>query len=56
MFEDLFNYSKERQPTQALGFYIVFLIIGAVLGAVSGMIFASTYSEGLIVGQVVHEF
>ena len=53
MFEDLFNYSKERQPTQALGFYIVFLIIGAVLGAVSGMIFASTYSEGLIVGRVV---
>ena len=53
MFEDLFDFSKERQPTQALGFYIVFLIIGAALGAFSGMVFASTYSEGLIVGQVV---
>ncbi len=53
MFEDLFNYSKERQPTQALGFYIVFFIIGAVLGGIGGLIFASDYNTGLIVGHVV---
>ena len=53
MFEDLFNYSKERQPTQALGFYIVFFLIGGILGAIGGGIFASDFDSGLIVGQVI---
>ena len=39
MFEDLFNHSKEREPLQALGFYIVFLIIGLALGVFGDAVF-----------------
>ena len=41
MFEDLFNHSKERQPSQALGFYVVFFIIGIALAALGGLVFGS---------------
>ena len=53
MFEDLSNYSKERQPLQALGFYIVFLIIGVAIGALFGLVFAPDYYTGVLVGSVV---
>ena len=53
MFEDLFNYSKEREPLQALGFYIVFFIIGIALGAIGGAVFASDFETGMLVGHVL---
>ena len=53
MFEDLFNYSKERQPLQALGFYVVFLIIGVALGALGGLVFGTDFETGMLVGHVI---
>ena len=53
MFEDLFNHSKEREPLQALGFYIVFFILGLALGALGGAVFASDYETGMLVGHVI---
>ena len=53
MFEDLFNHSKEREPLQALGFYIVFFIIGLALGAFGGAVFASDFETGMLVGHVL---
>ena len=52
MFDDLFSFNKERLPLQALGFYIVFLIIGAVLGGVVGLIFGKDFESALFAGQV----
>ena len=53
MFDDIFSFGKERLPLQALGFYIVFFIIGITLGALGGLIFAVDYNTGLIVGGVI---
>ena len=53
MFADLFSFDKERLPIQALGFYIIFLIIGFFIGAFGGLIFASDWESGLLVGQVL---
>ena len=53
MFEDLFNHSKERQPSQALGFYVVFFIIGIALAALGGLVFGSDYETGMVVGHVI---
>ena len=53
MFEDLFNHSKEREPLQALGFYIVFFIIGIALGAFGGAVFGSDFETGMLVGHVL---
>ena len=53
MFEDLFNYGKQRELVQALGFYIVFLIIVIPLAALGGLIFATNSSDGAIVGHVI---
>ena len=53
MFEDLFNHSKERQPLQALGFYVVFFIIGIALAALGGLVFGSDYETGMLVGHVI---
>ena len=53
MFNDLFNFQKERLPVQALGFYIVFLLRGFVIAGISGVIFATDVDTSFIVGQVV---
>ena len=53
MFNDLFNFQKERLPIQAFGFYIVFFLIGLAIGAISGLIFANDFDTGIIVGHVV---
>lgn len=57
MFRDLFSFNKERQPLEALGFYIAYFIIGLTLGVTSVYVFgANTYESGLIVGQVLAFF
>ncbi len=54
MFNDLFNFQKERLPIQALGFYIVYFLLGIVLGGLSGLIFLSdTGDEGIIFVQLI---
>ena len=56
MFDDIFSFGKERLPLQALGFYIVFFIIGVSLAAFAGLIFAAGYEVGLVVGGVIAFF
>tara|TARA_B100000085_G_scaffold241631_1_gene232528 strand:- start:208 stop:543 length:336 start_codon:yes stop_codon:yes gene_type:complete len=57
MFKDLFSFNKERQALEALGFYIVYFIIGLILGVTSVYIFdANSYESGLVVGQVLAFF
>ena len=56
MFDDIFSFGKERLPLQALGFYIVFFIIGISLAAFAGLIFAAGYEAGLVVGGVIAFF
>ena len=53
MFDDLFNFHKERLPLQALGFYIVFFIIGILLAMGCGLIFATDFESGVLVGLVI---
>ena len=53
MFDDLFSFGKERLPLQAIGFYIIFFIIGITLGAFAGLIFATDYDTGILVGRVM---
>ena len=40
MFDSLFDFDKERLPLQALGFYIVFFIMGLAIAMTLGAIFA----------------
>ena len=57
MFKDLFSFNKERQAIEALGFYIVYFIIGLILGVTSVYIFdANSYESGLVVGQILAFF
>ena len=53
MFDNLFSFNKERLPLQALGFYIVFFIIGLSLTALVGAIFAVDFESGLLYGQII---
>ena len=52
MFENLFDFDKERLPLQALGFYIVFFIIGIAIAMSIAAIFAVDFESGLTVGQI----
>ena len=52
MFENLFDFNKERLPLQALGFYIVFFIIGIAIAMSIAAIFAVDFESGLTVGQI----
>ena len=52
MFENLFDFNKERLPLQALGFYIVFFIIGIAIAMTVAAIFAVDFESGLTVGQI----
>lgn len=48
MFTHLFDLSYTRTTKQALGFYIVFLIILIVLGALSGLLLSDGTASGSI--------
>ena len=61
MFKELMNFKYKRTGVQALGFYIVFLLIGALLGGVvSGLLqtgsnadFQTQYNIGIKIGSYV---
>lgn len=53
MFDSLFDFDKERLPLQALGFYIVFFIMGLAIAMTLGAIFAVDFESGLTVGQIL---
>jgi len=58
MFAELMNFSYRRTKLQALGWYIIFLLIGLVIGFVSGRMVdfiikdpQEAFKVGLVVGQ-----
>ncbi|MBR1461062.1 hypothetical protein IJ596_05465 [bacterium] len=61
MFKELMNFKFKRTKKQAIGFYIVFFIIGALLGGiVSGLLqtgsnadFQTQYNLGVKIGWYV---
>jgi hypothetical protein len=53
-FRELMNFSYRRNWLQAIGWYLIFLVIGAVLGAVVGRVTAInaiSFSQGFDVGN-----
>lgn len=53
-FRELMNFSYRRNWLQAIGWYLIFLVIGAVLGAVVGRVAginAMSFSQGFDVGN-----
>ena len=53
MFDDLFNFQKERLPLQALGFYIVCLVIIIPIVMLGSTIFATDFDSGFAVGWII---
>lgn len=55
MFSNLFNLGIKRSVSQAIGFYIVYVLIGLLLAGVIGEIFGLFYPEvnGIIIGGTV---
>ncbi len=56
MFDDLFSFKKERLPLQALGFYIVFLIICVGISLFGLGFFTSDISSAYAVGTLFSFF
>ena len=60
MFRELMNFSCQRTPLQALGWYLIFLLIGAVAAGFAGFLigigstsFAEGFQRGLLAGQLL---
>ena len=61
MFEELMNFKLQRNKKQAIGFYIVYFLIGGLLGAVfSGLMqfgsdanYQTQYHNGIKIGAYV---
>jgi hypothetical protein len=54
MFQSLTDFSYQRSALQAVGFYIVYLILTIILGAIAGVVFGiSTSNLGSDIGQKV---
>jgi len=59
MFAEMMNYSYQRSGLQALGFYIIYVLIGTVIGFVSGSLVdfvISNPQEAFRIGFVVGRF
>jgi len=58
MFTDLLDFAVQRQPLQALGWYLAYLCIWLLLGTGIGMlgtalVGAATYAEGYDTGAMI---
>jgi uncharacterized membrane protein YoaK (UPF0700 family) len=58
MFKEITNYKYTRNNTEAVGFYLAYLLfgfmVGAIIGGLSSMVAgATTFQEGLEVGLKV---
>jgi hypothetical protein len=58
MFRRLTDFGHERSPIQAIGFYLVYLVLGialgAVLGGLAGLMFKDfSFDAGLMVGAAL---
>jgi hypothetical protein len=59
MFAEMMNFSYQRTGLQALGFYIIYVLIGLVIGFVSGRLvdfFVSDQQEAFRIGMMVGQF
>jgi len=55
MFQEIMNFSYQRSPLQAFGWYLMYLLIGIVIGLLSGYIAgiaAKDFSEGFNIGRM----
>jgi hypothetical protein len=53
MFQELMNFSYQRTPLQAVGWYLLYFLIGIIIGMVSGYvagIASTTFAEGFSIG------
>jgi hypothetical protein len=58
MFQGLTDFGRQRTLVQAIGFYLVYLVLGIILGAVLGGVAAlvtgnNSFDMGLMVGTVM---
>lgn len=55
MFKNLFNLEYKRSKSQAVGFYIVYVIFGLLLAGIAGIIAAIIYPDinGIMLGGTV---
>ena len=51
MFKDLFNFKKERNGSEALGFYLAFFGILLISAGVLGALLMLDFNASVIVGQ-----
>jgi hypothetical protein len=55
MFQELMNFSYQRTPLQAVGWYLMYLLIGLIIGAVAGRVAGlggSTPDEAFNLGNI----
>ena len=55
MFQEIMNFSYQRTALQALGWYLMYLLIGLVIGLVTGYvagIAAKDFAEGFNIGKM----
>ena len=53
MFNELFVFEKQRNGTQAVGFYLFYFFTIVVLSALSGLMFAQNFAVGVMLGQTL---
>ena len=53
MFNDLFVFEKQRDGTEAVGFYLFYLFTALVLVALLGRLFADSFGAVLIATQML---
>jgi hypothetical protein len=53
------NFSYQRSPLQAVGWYVIFLLFGLLIGAIIGAIAANgttTFAEGMQRGMLISRY
>lgn len=55
MFNNLFNLEFKRSKSQAVGFYIIYVLIGLLLAGLAGVIAAIIYPDinGIMLGGII---
>ncbi len=52
MFEDLFNFNYRKSVKQAIGFYIIYVLLGLLLGFISGFIYGFKMANELSLDEL----